>query len=375
MPKRPLSAYNIFFREERQEILGEEVAREFEITDQSKRKHRKTHGKVGFADMARMISLKWKDLSDDRKQPFIERAEKEKQKYLEEVEEWKKHRKEHKVTKDSPMDISIREDSKPRAAANWGDPIAYQGNRRHTLSFGTFSPGSTTNQSLMDISERSILPQSMQMQRPSIGGMSTLQTPQMESTMQRSASLSSGHSLGGHSLPTQSIGGNMMPMSISTTISNEQERLLRLERAYLMHLEKAAEIREEWQRRSNELSQLSRNTMMGNRLTEDIFTSQSLLRQGEQVNRPIDLPLSVREELQYNRSNDPFALDRSMNSRNELLAMERNEMLALQRMQDDPQRFSHTNVDPNEYRRRIMLEEELVRLRQSRDHGGDRGNL
>lgn len=92
MPKRPLSAYNIFFRVERQRILGEGLSKEYEITDQSKRKHRKTHGKVGFAEMAQKISTKWKSMPSSERQPFEQEAHIEKQRYNHEVKQWRKDR-------------------------------------------------------------------------------------------------------------------------------------------------------------------------------------------------------------------------------------------------------------------------------------------
>jgi hypothetical protein len=90
MPKRPLSAYNIFFRQERQALLGEETAKEHVITDQSRRKHRKTHGKVGFAEMAKIVGNKWKSLDTTTKQAFEQQAELEKARYFEEREAWNK---------------------------------------------------------------------------------------------------------------------------------------------------------------------------------------------------------------------------------------------------------------------------------------------
>jgi hypothetical protein len=90
MPKRPLSAYNIFFRKERQALLGEDLALEFEITDQTRRKHRKTHGKIGFAEMARLVGQRWKKLDTATKQGFEEQANGEKERYVEHLEVWKK---------------------------------------------------------------------------------------------------------------------------------------------------------------------------------------------------------------------------------------------------------------------------------------------
>lgn len=98
MPRRPLSAYNLFFSEERERILkeiekkekkeeGKDVDGDAEeeenkknqerpkallrplIPSQKKRRpHRKTHGKISFQQLARMVGERWKSLpEDDRK--------------------------------------------------------------------------------------------------------------------------------------------------------------------------------------------------------------------------------------------------------------------------------------------------------------------
>ena len=91
-PNRPLSAYNLFFRHQRAVMLGPDApTREEEKL--KKRVHCKTHGKIGFAEMAKEIGGRWKSLDPDTKRFYEMQAQKEKQRYAAELAAWKQAQK------------------------------------------------------------------------------------------------------------------------------------------------------------------------------------------------------------------------------------------------------------------------------------------
>jgi HMG-box domain len=89
-PKRPLSAYNIFFKTEREKILAEAPTR-------PEGKPRRSHGKIGFADLARSIALRWKTIDKDLLEHYSKMAVEDKQRYQKELAVWKKYQSEQKT--------------------------------------------------------------------------------------------------------------------------------------------------------------------------------------------------------------------------------------------------------------------------------------
>ena len=107
-PLRALSAYNFFFRDERDRILNDcdhdwtENKKERLLSDHwnrdrtQKRRHRKSHGKIDFTTLSKLISSRWKELAEDRKDFYRDVAAKD----------WERYQKELSLYKSVTSDVS-----------------------------------------------------------------------------------------------------------------------------------------------------------------------------------------------------------------------------------------------------------------------------
>jgi hypothetical protein len=101
-PVRALSAYNWFFRDERERILngGESewtedkqarlLASYWHQDRLKKRRHRKTHGKINFTTLSKLVSQRWNELNESQKQFYRQVAAQDFQRYQREMDEYKK---------------------------------------------------------------------------------------------------------------------------------------------------------------------------------------------------------------------------------------------------------------------------------------------
>jgi hypothetical protein len=84
-PKRPLSAYNIFFKEERQRILNDIPESSGELssgrTPPTRKRRKNPHGKIGFESLAKTIGQRWKDLDEQQLKYYKDVASTDKKRY------------------------------------------------------------------------------------------------------------------------------------------------------------------------------------------------------------------------------------------------------------------------------------------------------
>lgn len=109
-PKRPLSAYNIFFKEERSRLMERAATQ----TDAEKKDLLTANGKIGFQSLAKIIGSNWQQLNPEKVEYFKKKAAMDLERYNIEMEAYNKKKKTNPVEDDNDEEETLRMFKKPR---------------------------------------------------------------------------------------------------------------------------------------------------------------------------------------------------------------------------------------------------------------------
>ena len=113
-PRRPLSAYNFFFKAERARILGVDDDDDCDLDGQDdeaaakKRKHRKTPGMIGFRQLANHVGERWRSLSTEEKIPYQKKFEQDRIRYKTEMKAWEDAQRRRTIRQNKAMMARIK---------------------------------------------------------------------------------------------------------------------------------------------------------------------------------------------------------------------------------------------------------------------------
>ena len=134
MPRRPLSAYNIFFKHTRGVILAE---REDESAEGDPDVPADSKGASLFAQLGRTIARRWKELPDEEMAKFKSMAEEDMKRYRKEMEEY--HLNVARKTREETEALSLQKESAKQAPDDISDDDTKQAAK------AAFKAGTTTS--------------------------------------------------------------------------------------------------------------------------------------------------------------------------------------------------------------------------------------
>ncbi len=115
-PRRPLSGYNLFFKDERQRILDAIPENEKNKKPKDPRdeitwpgKKRAPHGKIGFESLAKTIGKRWKEIDPERLKHYKDLATKDLHRYAREMKEYEAKLSSGQIKEQSDSDTSESE--------------------------------------------------------------------------------------------------------------------------------------------------------------------------------------------------------------------------------------------------------------------------
>ena len=148
-PKRPLSAYNLFFRDQRTLLLEELPSREGQ-------KPKRSHGKINFKDLANTIAAKWKEILPSEKEKYEKIASVGREKYVKIAKEWKRKQKQLKKEREKKEKAEVK-------AASKKSPPRQEARQDHMIQFAsTHASPVVASSSDMMMSERLVTPRTSQ---------------------------------------------------------------------------------------------------------------------------------------------------------------------------------------------------------------------
>jgi len=87
-PRRALSAYNLFFRHQREQIK-KELAEASSLVDYRQQKNETHRGKILFAELARTVANRWKTIDQETRSRYGQIAAQDNSRYEQEMKQWK----------------------------------------------------------------------------------------------------------------------------------------------------------------------------------------------------------------------------------------------------------------------------------------------
>jgi hypothetical protein len=124
-PKRPLTSYNLFFKARREQLLAEQhqqqlhqqqIALKSDSNNQQvdQPKHPRRKNSIGFEDLAKIIGKEWKEIDPQTLAEFEAQAQRDKERYLKELEVYKAGRNAELEVKRAAMEQSVSDEVRQR---------------------------------------------------------------------------------------------------------------------------------------------------------------------------------------------------------------------------------------------------------------------